>query len=220
MYVDPIRPLFFKIGHVNVKQIIRQPMIFFPFVIAICSDSYVALGRIGAFLTAEELGEAYTIDTNSKWAVKIKGMFAWETVEPLSEKEKNLAKKVEAAARKKGKKGKKGDVLPTAASSVSTSGVATPKSAADKEKEEKPFELKDVNIRVPKGSFVAIVGRVGSGKSSLLQAMIGEMRRVKGEVRRMPLLRQVFKFLIIGYLWWRRSVRATNSLDYERYPTR
>ena len=30
--------------------------------------------------------------------------------------------------------------------------------------EEKPFELKDLKFRVPKGAFVAIVGRVGSGK--------------------------------------------------------
>ena len=33
-----------------------------------------------------------------------------------------------------------------------------------KEKEEKPFELIDVKLKIPRGSFVAIVGRVGSGK--------------------------------------------------------
>ena len=32
---------------------------------------------------------------------------------------------------------------------------------------EKPFELTDITFRVPKGSFVAIVGRVGSGKVCL-----------------------------------------------------
>jgi ABC-type polysaccharide/polyol phosphate transport system ATPase subunit len=30
--------------------------------------------------------------------------------------------------------------------------------------EERPFELKDIVLRVPRGSFVAVVGRVGSGK--------------------------------------------------------
>ena len=34
----------------------------------------------------------------------------------------------------------------------------------EKEKEEKPFELVDVKLKIPRGSFVAIVGRVGSGK--------------------------------------------------------
>lgn len=48
------------------------------------------------------------------------------------------------------------------------------------EGEGKPFELKDLKFKVPAGSFVAIVGPIGSGKSSLLQALIGEMRRTRG----------------------------------------
>ena len=44
-----------------------------------------------------------------------------------------------------------------------------------------PF-LRNVNISIPAGSLTAIVGNVGSGKSSLLSAMIGEMVRVSGEV--------------------------------------
>jgi ABC-type multidrug transport system ATPase subunit len=39
-----------------------------------------------------------------------------------------------------------------------------------------------MSFRVRPGSFTAIVGRVGSGKSSLLQALIGEMRRTRGSV--------------------------------------
>ncbi|KAG6918643.1 hypothetical protein DXG01_012762 [Tephrocybe rancida] len=44
-----------------------------------------------------------------------------------------------------------------------------------------PFVVRDINMLVPRGSLVAIVGRVGSGKSSLLQGLIGEMRRVSGK---------------------------------------
>ncbi|KAF5371833.1 hypothetical protein D9615_009539 [Tricholomella constricta] len=43
-----------------------------------------------------------------------------------------------------------------------------------------PFQVRDINMRVSRGSLVAIVGRVGSGKSSLLQGLIGEMRLVGG----------------------------------------
>ncbi|CAD8103784.1 unnamed protein product [Paramecium sonneborni] len=35
--------------------------------------------------------------------------------------------------------------------------------------------LKNINLRIEKGQFVAIVGDVGSGKSSLIQAIMGEM---------------------------------------------
>ena len=44
-----------------------------------------------------------------------------------------------------------------------------------------PF-LHDVNISLRRGSLTAIVGNVGSGKSSLLSAIIGEMMCVSGEV--------------------------------------
>lgn len=35
--------------------------------------------------------------------------------------------------------------------------------------------LKNINITIERGSFVAIVGDVGSGKSSLIQSILGEM---------------------------------------------
>ena len=42
--------------------------------------------------------------------------------------------------------------------------------------------LKNLNFSVKKGSLVAVVGRVGSGKSSLLSALLGEMQRTNGFV--------------------------------------
>lgn len=41
----------------------------------------------------------------------------------------------------------------------------------------------DVDLRVKKGELVAIIGPVGCGKSSLLQAIIGEMPKVTGKVQ-------------------------------------
>ena len=35
--------------------------------------------------------------------------------------------------------------------------------------------LKDITLKVPKGKFVCIIGKTGSGKSSLLSALCGEM---------------------------------------------
>lgn len=37
------------------------------------------------------------------------------------------------------------------------------------------LNLKNLNLRIKKGEFVCIIGDVGSGKSSLLSALIGDM---------------------------------------------
>jgi hypothetical protein len=43
-----------------------------------------------------------------------------------------------------------------------------------------PFELKVPEFSVRPGELVAVVGRVGAGKSSLLQAILGNMELVRG----------------------------------------
>uniref|UniRef100_A0A2K5ZEN7 Uncharacterized protein n=1 Tax=Mandrillus leucophaeus TaxID=9568 RepID=A0A2K5ZEN7_MANLE len=44
--------------------------------------------------------------------------------------------------------------------------------------------LKDLNIKIPEGALVAVVGQVGSGKSSMLSAILGEMEKLTGVVQR------------------------------------
>ncbi|ONM18776.1 ABC transporter C family member 14 [Zea mays] len=43
--------------------------------------------------------------------------------------------------------------------------------------------LKGINVEVRKGELVAVVGMVGSGKSSLLSCIMGEMEKISGTVR-------------------------------------
>ena len=50
-----------------------------------------------------------------------------------------------------------------------------------KETQEMPT-LHDINLDIRRGSLVTIVGKVGSGKSSLLAALLGEMLKVSGTV--------------------------------------
>ena len=45
-------------------------------------------------------------------------------------------------------------------------------------------QLRNINMNIKAGSLTAIVGQVGSGKSSLLQAMLGEMDKVTGLINR------------------------------------
>ena len=42
--------------------------------------------------------------------------------------------------------------------------------------------LRNIKLKVPKGSLIAVIGPVGSGKSSFLSAILGEMDKVSGNV--------------------------------------
>ncbi|XP_015764594.1 PREDICTED: multidrug resistance-associated protein 1-like, partial [Acropora digitifera] len=49
------------------------------------------------------------------------------------------------------------------------------------DKKDQPI-LKDININIPSGSLVAVVGQVGCGKSTLLSALLGETEKLQGNV--------------------------------------
>ena len=64
-----------------------------------------------------------------------------------------------------------------------TSSKPEPTSEPREVKEENLFRLKQIDFKVPRGQLLAIVGAVGSGKTSLLQGLIGDMRKTEGSVR-------------------------------------
>lgn len=49
------------------------------------------------------------------------------------------------------------------------------KDMAQARKLEKIVCLKDITVKIPKGQFVCIIGKSGSGKTSLLNAILREM---------------------------------------------
>jgi len=112
----------------------------------------------------ELISETLVQDSKLKYAVEIdNASFTWDGPPPdLNEGKED-----------KGKKKSPSDAHPKPVS------VSEPKEV----KEEVLFKLKYVDLRVPRGQLVAIVGAVGSGKSSLLQGLIGDMRRTEGSVR-------------------------------------
>lgn len=48
----------------------------------------------------------------------------------------------------------------------------------------KPKIIKNLNLKIKSGDFIAVLGKVGSGKTSLLYALIDEMVRVSGSVKK------------------------------------
>jgi ABC-type multidrug transport system fused ATPase/permease subunit len=126
------------------------------------TDAKNAIGRLEECFTAELVSDALVPDLKLKHAVEIdNASFTWDGPPPdLKDKEDQ------------GKNKRHSDHSPAPA----------PLSESEEVKEVL-FNLKHVDLKVPRGQLVAIVGAVGSGKSSLLQGLIGDMRRTEGSVR-------------------------------------
>ena len=58
--------------------------------------------------------------------------------------------------------------------------------------------VQNVNFKVPKGALVAVVGAVGSGKSSLLAAILGEIPKICGSVNTVVSLKAVKLVVILS----------------------
>ena len=130
-----------------------MPLTFLPLVLSSLSDALVALGRISQFLTSEDLPEPYLIDKNLHVAVQVDGDFVWETVLATGDGVKSKISNGD-----KGKKPMRGKTsLPVTTADLEKTDVG-------KNEREAPFQLKNLKMSVPKGAFVGIVGRVGSGK--------------------------------------------------------
>ena len=56
------------------------------------------------------------------------------------------------------------------------------KNLSFKYKNEKKFILKDLNLEIKKGSFIGIIGTTGSGKSTLIDLILGLLKPSKGKV--------------------------------------
>ncbi|KAG0420746.1 hypothetical protein HPB47_003320, partial [Ixodes persulcatus] len=77
--------------------------------------------------------------------------------------------------------------------------------------------LKDVDLSVAKGSLVAVVGTVGSGKSSLLSAILGSLEKISGSVDVQGQLAYVPQQSWIQNATVKGNIVFTNAVDEERY---
>lgn len=125
------------------------------------------MGRIGKFLKAEELAESYTIDFERKHAVEVDGDFSWESAGKIVETKFEKGAKndhVPNAGAKSEKDGKPVTAISKNTLPTTLQDIKTTQDIDDSPKEDEPFVLRNLKFNVPKGSFVAIVGTVGSGK--------------------------------------------------------
>eukprot|EP00198_Chlamydomonas_reinhardtii_P014120 XP_001703457.1 ABC transporter, multidrug resistance associated protein [Chlamydomonas reinhardtii] len=77
--------------------------------------------------------------------------------------------------------------------------------------------LRDVTLEVPRGQLVMVVGQVGSGKSSLLAALLGEMNRRGGSVRVMGSVAYTAQDPWIQNTTLRKNVLMGTDFDQDAY---
>ncbi|OQV17406.1 Multidrug resistance-associated protein 1 [Hypsibius exemplaris] len=82
---------------------------------------------------------------------------------------------------------------------------------------DEPLCLKDINIDVKEGQLMAVVGQVGSGKSSLVAAMLGLMERRSGNVSQKGSIAYVSQQAWIQNLTLKENILFGNPLDERRY---
>lgn len=157
---------------------LRMPLNMLPLVLGQVTDAWSSFVRIQEFLLAEEGEENAAWKPEGPNAVEMHGAnFTWERT-PTQESE---------GAEKKGGKPAKGGaggvkaVEPAAKRPGSAAGSSS-EDASTLVEEREPFKLQDLNFEIGRNELVAVIGTVGSGKSSLLAALAGDMRKTDGDV--------------------------------------
>ncbi|BGP17639.1 hypothetical protein JCM10213_001291 [Rhodosporidiobolus nylandii] len=148
----------------SLLNLLRQPLMLLPNALSTSADAWSAMNQLLPVFLADELPEErFVVDKDAEVAIKVdQASFEWESSAPP------------AGGTGPGKKGKK-EKKPKA---KKDDGSESEKPAV----KERPSELLDIDFEVKRGELCCVVGSVGSGKSSLLQGLIGEMRRTSGSV--------------------------------------
>ncbi|KAJ9214480.1 hypothetical protein DTO166G4_3884 [Paecilomyces variotii] len=169
---------------------LRQPLTILPMIIGLVADAFTGIGRIEQFLLAEDQKDDIEIRKDSLDAVAIEHAdFTWEANPDEEAKggqgnnKKFDAKKAKKEAKKaqKTKASEDHDPEKMPVSSTDISQAVTPDDTSEETPgPQPPFKILDINLVAGKQELIGVIGSVGSGKSSLLSAIAGDMRRVRG----------------------------------------
>lgn len=77
--------------------------------------------------------------------------------------------------------------------------------------------IQDINLKIPSRSLVAVVGMVGSGKSSLLSALLGEMEKTSGSIGRVGSIAYVPQQAWIQNMTLKQNILFENDYEASRY---
>ncbi|KAI1429461.1 ABC transporter family protein [Xylaria sp. FL1777] len=154
---------------------LRLPLNLLPLVIGNIVDAWSSMKRIQSFMLSEDQDDTAVFDPENKHAVEMKqASFTWERT-PTQESDKTTPDGKKGAPKKGPKQPEKKD-----------KGADTSESNSDTSStlggERESFKLEELNLAIGRKEIIAVIGSVGSGKSSLLAALAGDMRKTSGEV--------------------------------------
>ena len=175
---------------------LRLPLNLLPLVVGQVIDASASLRRIQEFLLAEETEDPAVWDPDNKNAIILSdASFTWERSTTVEKQDVRSAKQVKADAKaekvaekadKKAIKAQKKEdkriaKLPDSDPEKDNSGALSSSSTLAVE-EEPPFQINSLDITIGRNELVAVIGTVGSGKSSFLGALAGDMRKTDGTI--------------------------------------
>ena len=82
---------------------------------------------------------------------------------------------------------------------------------------EKELILKDINFKADPGEFIGVIGKVGSGKSSLLKAMTNEILKSKGTVKKNGSIALIPQEAFLMNDTVKNNILFGSQLDEDRY---
>lgn len=120
-------------------------------------------------MCSEQLGKPFDLNPHAKAAIRVQDAdFQWETAEPLLQ-DAGLSK-----MKPTNKNEKKADKKQAKVKAAHHQQVKRDKLVNDDDEaaQENPFKLSNIELEIKRGELVAVVGSVGSGKSSLLAGLV------------------------------------------------
>ncbi|KAF9984832.1 hypothetical protein BGZ65_012496 [Modicella reniformis] len=198
---------------ISLFGLLNRPIAMLSHILALVIGVRVATGRIQKFLLAEEVSGTTTESSKtlpedpSVPVVQIKdAVFAWEPEGPEVETEKEERTREKVAAKKQKQLEKE----------ARKAGKPIPEKEVQVEKDYGPT-LTNINLSITRGDLTAVVGRVGQGKTSLLNAIIGDMYKRQGSVKVYGRLAYVAQTAWIINATLRDNITFGNAFDQERY---
>ncbi|KAG0019619.1 hypothetical protein BGZ82_011830, partial [Podila clonocystis] len=198
---------------ISLFSMLNHPIGMMSHIISLTISVRVASTRIQKFLLAEEILQNATESVKnlpedpSVPVIEIKdAVFAWETEGPEIETEK------EKIAREKDEDKKQKQLEKEALKA----GKSIPEKPVPVEKNY-DATLTNVNLSIARGNLTAVVGRVGQGKTSLLNAIIGDMYKRQGSVKVYGRMAYVAQQAWIINATLKENILFGNAFDQAKY---